>query len=175
MAVFEDKFRPDMEVCKLLQFLSFRYFPSCVSNSYKLILLQSLHNTVISWAVFGTGLLRRPTPWENILCGGPVVLSLRLEGPVLFSFSLVWALSGFLQCRIFSCVLRFLCQDTRKTCFSVLSLKIEQLCMSFMSHRPDLKMGQFLKSLWTFQSLAEWGQNCAHSQDVLDLMSQMYL
>lgn len=47
--------------------------------------------------------------------------------------------------------------------------------MSFMSHRPDLKMGQFLKFLWTFQSLAEWGQNYVHSQGVMDLMSQMYL
>lgn len=29
--------------------------------------------------------------------------------------------------------------------------------MSFMSHRPDIKMGQFLKSLWAFQSLVEVG------------------
>lgn len=78
---------------------------------------------------------------------GPVVLSLVLEESVLFDFSLLWALSDSLQGRIFSCVLRFLCQGTRTICFLAFSLKIEQLCVSFMSHRPNLKMGQFLKSM----------------------------
>nr|XP_025865065.1 proteasome subunit beta type-7 [Vulpes vulpes] len=38
MAVFEDKFRPDMEVCKSLQFYSLvTCFSSCMSDIYKLI------------------------------------------------------------------------------------------------------------------------------------------
>lgn len=76
-------------------------------------LFQSLHNTVVWWAVFGTGLLRRPASWGTssvvaLLCSAS---GLRSQ---CGSASLGSGLSGFLQGRIFSCVLRFLCQDTTK-------------------------------------------------------------
>ena len=37
MAVFEDKFRPDMEVCKSLQFCSLSDDLSCMLDIYELI------------------------------------------------------------------------------------------------------------------------------------------
>lgn len=42
MAVFEAKFRPDMEVCKSLQFYSCKYFSSCMSNICKLLIPPQL-------------------------------------------------------------------------------------------------------------------------------------
>lgn len=38
MAVFEAKFRPDMEVCKSLQFYSCKFFSNCMSNICKLLI-----------------------------------------------------------------------------------------------------------------------------------------
>lgn len=47
MAVFEDKFRPDMEVCKSLQFYSFKFFSSCMLDIYKSMLDSSAAGTAL--------------------------------------------------------------------------------------------------------------------------------
>lgn len=92
MAVFEDKFRPDMEVCKSPQFYSFKYFSSCVQIDCRC--LQSLCSTVVGcnalwhrYYVCGEDrLLGKASFWS-----GPAVPSLGLEEPALFG-SLLWLL-----------------------------------------------------------------------------------
>lgn len=139
MAVFEDKFRPDMEVCKPLQFPSFSCFPSCVSDIYRLIsppeLAQHCHylNVLTQIVIEETCYLGKHPLWWPC---GPVVLSLGVGEPVLFGFSLLWALSDSLQCRIFSCVLRFLRRDTRTTCLSVLTKSRAAMCFSCHTDLP---------------------------------------
>lgn len=82
-----------MEVCKSLQFYSFKYFSSCVLDIYKLIAdsFRPCTALLLFAVLFGTdtvfvektGCLGRALFW-----GGPAVPSLGLEEPMLLRFLL---------------------------------------------------------------------------------------
>lgn len=142
MAVFEDKFRPDMEVCKSLQFYSFKYFSSCVQIDCWF--LQSLCSTIVSWNALWhryylcgeDRLLGKASFWS-----GPAVPSLGLEEPAQFG-SLLWplgCLGNFLAVNaaalwnVFMCTKLSVPRYLKMTgCFFVVvfSLRIEKRCMS---------------------------------------------
>lgn len=152
MAVFEDKFRPDMEVCKSLQFCSLLDNLSYVGH-----LLTGLNDSSKVWIVL---LLLVGMLWHRYcvcsedwllgkasVCSGPAVFLPQPRGGCTVEFFRYLGCLGDLldflnvwQCRMFSYALS---QCLKTTGFLTES---NYVCLYILSHTPGLKNGGSLKN-----------------------------
>lgn len=157
MAVFEDKFRPDMEVCKFLQFYSLsHYLSSCMLDIYKLIADSSEVWTALLLVgmLFGTGtMFAEKTGYLGKLHFGVACYALpQAWGACTVQlFALAFGLSGnLLGCKCCCSVACFLMRYHNISKWQVFCFftKNRETMYVFACH-TDLawKCGQFEKSL----------------------------